>query len=66
MSFSTSIGSVLVIGLMFLLVTAIVKTGQDLMETEKKKQGLSKKLKRKYGISEGKNATQKRKKDGKR
>jgi len=33
---------------------------------EKKKQELSKKLKRKYGISEGKNATQKRKKDGKR
>ena len=38
MSFSTSIGSVLVIGLMFLLAMAIVKTGQDLMETEKKKQ----------------------------
>ncbi|MBP3618040.1 MAG: methyltransferase [Lachnospiraceae bacterium] len=33
---------------------------------EKKKQELSKKLKRKYGISEGKNATQKCKKDGKR
>ena len=33
---------------------------------EKKKQELSKKLKRKYGISEGKNATEKRKKDGKR
>ena len=33
---------------------------------KKKKQELSKKLKRKYGVSEGKNATEKRKKDGKR
>ncbi len=37
-SFSTTIGTALVIGLMFLLIMAIIKTGQDLMETENKKQ----------------------------
>ena len=38
MNFTATIGTALVIGLMFLLVMAIVKTGQDLMESEKKKQ----------------------------
>lgn len=33
-----SLGTVLAIGLLFLLVMAIVKTGQDLMDSEKKKQ----------------------------
>ena len=33
-----SIGTVLAIGLIFLLVMAIIKTGQDLMRSEKKKQ----------------------------
>lgn len=35
---NTSLGTVLSVGLTFLLFTAIVKTGQDLFETEKKKQ----------------------------
>ncbi|MBQ8198560.1 MAG: response regulator [Lachnospiraceae bacterium] len=38
MNFTATIGTVLIIGLMFLLIMAIVKTGQDLMESEKKKQ----------------------------
>ena len=38
MNFMATIGTALVIGLMFLLVMAIIKTGQDLMESEKKKQ----------------------------
>ena len=38
MNFTVTIGTALIIGLMFLLVMAIVKTGQDLMESEKKKQ----------------------------
>lgn len=33
-----SIGTVLAVGLMFLLVMAIIKTGQDIMKSEKKKQ----------------------------
>lgn len=33
-----SLGTVLAVGLLFLLVMAIVKTGQDLMDSEKKKQ----------------------------
>ena len=38
MNFTTTIGAALIVGLTFLLVMAIVKTGQDLMESEKKKQ----------------------------
>jgi len=38
LNFTATIGTALIIGLMFLLVMAIVKTGQDLMESEKKKQ----------------------------
>ncbi|MBE5880763.1 MAG: response regulator [Lachnospiraceae bacterium] len=38
MNFTATIGTALIIGLMFLLVMAIIKTGQDLMETENKKQ----------------------------
>ncbi len=38
LNFTVTIGTALIIGLMFLLVMAIVKTGQDLMESEKKKQ----------------------------
>lgn len=38
MSFTVTIGTALIIGLMFLLVMAIIKTGQDLMKSEKKKQ----------------------------
>ena len=38
MNFTATIGTALVIGLMFLLVMAIIKTGQDLMDSEKKKQ----------------------------
>ena len=38
MNFTATIGTALIIGLMFLLIMAIVKTGQDLMESEKKKQ----------------------------
>ena len=33
-----SLGTILAVGLLFLLVMAIVKTGQDLMDSEKKKQ----------------------------
>ena len=38
MNVTTTIGAALIVGLTFLLVMAIVKTGQDLMESEKKKQ----------------------------
>ena len=35
MNVTTTIGAALIVGLTFLLVMAIVKTGQDLMESEK-------------------------------
>lgn len=38
MGASVSLGTILGLGLIFLLIMAIVKTGQDLLETEKKKQ----------------------------
>lgn len=38
MNVTATIGAALIVGLTFLLVMAIVKTGQDLMESEKKKQ----------------------------
>ena len=38
MNVTTTIGVALVMGLMFLLIMAIIKTGQDLMENERKKQ----------------------------
>lgn len=37
LNFTNTIGTALVAGLLFLLLMAVVKTGQDLMETEKKK-----------------------------
>ena len=38
MNVTTTIGVALVMGLIFLLIMAIIKTGQDLMENERKKQ----------------------------